>query len=894
MCFTLRKRIMAALVGLLLLCLPVLQGALAATAYPYDTVSAANVNLRRSANTSSVILKRIEKGDTVTVLGASGKFYKVKFSGVTGYAMKGYIDGTAEAEKSPPSATPAPAPIAVDSYPYDTTTLDHVKLRKKASATAVVVQVVPRDTVVTVQGMSEDGLYAKVKVGAKSGYLLATFVNLIPIATPEPTIAFAAPAPIAAAEPNDYDILSTGMKGGAVKALQMALTELGFFTAEVDGSYGKQTATAVTAFQKKNKLTQDGVASDTLQKLLYEGKPLNKRGNGIKVKTLPPLENVTVRLNSRGELVTRIHQRLSELGYYSGEITDTYTRASVRAVKAFQKNHKLKMDGLAGKDTQELLFSTSALFAKQTATPTPGPTVAPPSGTVRSGDTGEDVKRVQKRLTELGYYTDKIDGKYGASTVKAVKAFQKKMGLNGDGVCGVQTNTLLFTASALAVNATATPVAPLATPEPVIFQPMAPQPAVSYEPLTSEDCVTVQAGSLGEPVRRLQQRLAELGYYASRLDGVCLEDDVTAIRAFQKRNALKVDGKAGYQTQSLLYSQAAQAAESPILQGGSSVDMNVTLRYGDSGANVTMLQNRLIALGYLQNQPADGAFGVATKAALIAFQRANGLTRDGVAGLKTMQALYSDSATAVIAEEPALSATNKTLRQGDACTLVRTLQQQLITLGYMPAGSADGSFGANTKLALIAFQQRNNLQADGIAGSNTWTALVSESVKIAADASPTPKPTAITLSSVPQAASVRYGMWYAEVRARAKLYPYATVYDFTTGISWKVHMFSLGAHADAEPLTAADTAMMNKAFGDKTTWTPKAVWVVFSDGRVYMASTHNTPHEVSHIRNNDFPGHLCIHFPRTQQQVESIGPYATQHQKAIEKGWEATQKKAGQ
>jgi len=52
------------------------------------------------------------------------------------------------------------------------------------------------------------------------------------------------------------------------------------------------------------------------------------------------------------------------------------------------------------------------------------------------------------------------------------------------------------------------------------------------------------------------------------------------------------------------------------------------------------------------------------------------------------------------------------------------------------------------------------------------------------------------------------------------------------------------------------------------------------------------PHEVYHIKDNNFDGHLCIHFPRTQKQVEAIGPYATSHQKAIDLGWEATLRKA--
>ena len=65
--------------------------------------------------------------------------------------------------------------------------------------------------------------------------------------------------------------------------------------------------------------------------------------------------------------------------------------------------------------------------------------------------------------------------------------------------------------------------------------------------------------------------------------------------------------------------------------------------------------------------------------------------------------------------------------------------------------------------------------------------------------------------------------------------------------------------------------------------------MIFADGSVYMASTHSMPHEVQHIRDNNFEGHCCIHFPRTQEQVTNIGPYATSHQEMIDKGWAATQ-----
>lgn len=63
-----------------------------------------DVNMRSRANTTSTILKKIQKGDTVTILGVTGSFYRVEFDGKTGYAMKKYIDGT------DPSPDPSPNP----------------------------------------------------------------------------------------------------------------------------------------------------------------------------------------------------------------------------------------------------------------------------------------------------------------------------------------------------------------------------------------------------------------------------------------------------------------------------------------------------------------------------------------------------------------------------------------------------------------------------------------------------------------------------------------------------------------------------------------------------------------------------------------------------------------
>ena len=143
-------------------------------------------------------------------------------------------------------------------------------------------------------------------------------------------------------------------------------------------------------------------------------------------------------------------------------------------------------------------------------------------------------------------------------------------------------------------------------------------------------------------------------------------------------------------------------------------------------------------------------------------------------------------------------------------------------------------------------------------------------------------------SSTPTASRVQYANWYTTTKAVCRKYPYATIYDYETGISWQIHIFSVGAHADYEPLTANDTSRMLKVFGGNT-WNARAVWAIFADGSVYMASTHSQPHDVQHITDNNFAGHSCLHFPRTQAEVEAIGPYATSHQNTIDAGWAKTQ-----
>ncbi len=62
---------------------------------------------------------------------------------------------------------------------------------------------------------------------------------------------------------------------------------------------------------------------------------------------------------------------------------------------------------------------------------------------LRQGSTGAEVREVQRRLKQWGYYNGALDGIFGAGTKKAVIAFQKKNGLTADGVVGKATYAAL-------------------------------------------------------------------------------------------------------------------------------------------------------------------------------------------------------------------------------------------------------------------------------------------------------------------------------------------------------------------------------------------------------------------------------------------------------------------
>ena len=81
--------------------------------------------------------------------------------------------------------------------------------------------------------------------------------------------------------------------------------------------------------------------------------------------------------------------------------------------------------------------------ARRSLPEAPATECAVEAAVLRQGSRGNEVKEVQRRLKNWGYYSGSVDGIFGAATKKAVIAFQKKNGLTADGVVGKATYAAL-------------------------------------------------------------------------------------------------------------------------------------------------------------------------------------------------------------------------------------------------------------------------------------------------------------------------------------------------------------------------------------------------------------------------------------------------------------------
>ena len=250
--------------------------------------------------------------------------------------------------------------------------------------------------------------------------------------------------------------LKLGDRGDVVKKIQESLNDIFkpytfFKKLNEDGYYGENTKKAIEEFQKKFGLIVNGIVdSTTFERIRYVLKNLE---NLVEFFNNQFKDNKILELGDQGKNVKKLQKRLNQINnvynIFNKLVEDGYYgEKTKKAVEEFQKKFGLNVDGIAGKNTLKKIKAILNKLndfeevnkdnKKEDRTITVQEDILVP---LKLGDTGENVKKLQKALNNLSIYYGFLgnileDGIYGSDTEDIVRKFQKKFGLEVDGIFG--------------------------------------------------------------------------------------------------------------------------------------------------------------------------------------------------------------------------------------------------------------------------------------------------------------------------------------------------------------------------------------------------------------------------------------------------------------------------
>ena len=283
---------------------------------------------------------------------------------------------------------------------------------------------------------------------------------------------------------------------------------------------------------------------------------------------------VLLQYGDEHQVIIEIQEQLMELGYLDFCVTTEHFGTSTQAaVKLYQRQLGEEQTGVVDDGLYKSLMSSDA-----------------EKYTLSLEMEGPDVTAVQERLYQMGYIIEKkyLTGYFGDITKEAVIAFQKNNGLTADGKVGMKTTETLYSPDAKAN--------------------------------------ILSFGEESDIVLKYQQKLASLAYLTTTPDGKYGKDTAAAVKLFQEKNALIVDGYLGPATRDLIDSGEAQPN---------------ALSIGDSGNTVKNVQKMLVQANCLTSKSTTGYYGSVTEAAVRLFQATNKLSIDGKAGKQTIGLLQA-------------------------------------------------------------------------------------------------------------------------------------------------------------------------------------------------------------------------------------------------------------
>ncbi|BAT51755.1 putative N-acetylmuramoyl-L-alanine amidase [Nostoc sp. NIES-3756] len=279
--------------------------------------------------------------------------------------------------------------------------------------------------------------------------------------------------------------LLLGSRGAAVTQLQKNLRRLGYFNGPITGYFGTETQQAVIRFQRANRIATVGIVGNQTAQAIRNA--INGVGGEYQV----------VSEGSTGQDVIRLQQRLRQLGYFNANPTGNFGGITKDAVIAFQRNAGLPITGVVNIATWNALDGVS----------TPG----------RPSLSTQQIRDLQQRLRDLGYFNGNPTGTVGAMTRDAIVRFQRNYGLSADGIVDAQ-----------------------------ILQAVTQAWEDRYANQPTRDYLTV--GDRGNNVRAVQQRLSELGFFNGSPDGYFDDWTRQSVVAFQQYYQINPTGNVDWQT----------------------------------------------------------------------------------------------------------------------------------------------------------------------------------------------------------------------------------------------------------------------------------------------------------------------------------------------------------
>ena len=209
------------------------------------------------------------------------------------------------------------------------------------------------------------------------------------------------------------------------------------------------------------------------------------------------------------------------------------------------------------------------------------------------------------------------------------------------------------------------------------------------------------------------------------------------------------------------------------------------------------------------------------------------------------------------------------LHYGDYGEEVKVIQRRLKALGFFD-GAIGGNYLSKTQAAVEAFQTAAGLHVNGADCDRvTYKALMAD------DAVKAPEP-----AKDPQKYAKVMDWWTSDIQKIFAKGVVAKITDVETKLFWYEVRRGGTNHADVQPVSKNDTAILKRAYGGKWAWTRRAIWVTI-DGVTYAASMNGMPHGGGSIKDNGFDGHHCLHWPGSRTHCSN--KVCPNHQKMVQK-----------